>query len=171
MNKECSCVKCVGACNNKPGWFMPGEAEQAAALFDMPLAEFFATKCSVDWYENYGDDDRTVFVISPAHVNSTPGAEMPFDPRGTCRLLVDGKCSIHAAKPMECAEYMHGDSRDATSERKQRLTHAWDTPDNQAQIVALLGHAPVQAEDDDSLDATNPLAAMFKQMSRVRVRS
>lgn len=38
---SCQCVRCVNACRYRPGWFLPGEAEKAAELKGVPLADFF----------------------------------------------------------------------------------------------------------------------------------
>ena len=140
--EDCSCKRCQSACQSKPGWFMPGEAEKAAALLGLTLEEFFKTKLGVDWFE--GDPD--IFALAPALVGRPTGHEYPGNPRGACVLFVDGRCSIHAAKPLECREYLHGDDRATLAERKVRIRDAWGALAPQKQIEQLLGREPESEE-------------------------
>lgn len=151
----CTCRRCVSACRCKPGWFLPGEAEKAAALLDMTLPEFFRKHLMVDWWERWRgvhgkEDSRDVFVLSPALVGEAPGTEAPGNPRGQCVFLKNNRCSIHAAKPYECRMYVHDDADKQVSDRKEHIVAAW--ADKGPQIVALLGREPV-AEEWSFLDA------------------
>ena len=47
---SCTCEVCQSACATKPGHFMPGEAEEAAALVGLTLKEFFDLHLAVDWW-------------------------------------------------------------------------------------------------------------------------
>lgn len=146
---ECSCSKCVSACRVKPGWFLPGEAEHAAALLGKSFEAFFREHLAVDWWENYrgphGDEDhRDVFVLSPALVGKRTGTEMPGNPGGRCVFLKDNRCSIHAAKPYECRMFLHGQTDGEVQDRKRYITEAWSK--EQPRIEALLGREPVSED-------------------------
>lgn len=140
---NCTCTTCVKACSVKPGWFLPGEAERAASMKGMKLPEFFKQYLMVDWLENANDDDRDVFVLSPAiqstRVNkSNPGAEFGGDPRGKCVFFIDERCSIYGARPFECKALDHAE--DGVLERHREVGRTWT--DHQDQIVELLGREP-----------------------------
>lgn len=135
--KECRCRYCSEACNHKPGWFKPGEAEKVADHLGLSLEDLFKTKLGVDWWEGSGED---IFLLTPALSNMTPGEEYPGDPRGSCVFFEDGLCSIHSVKPFECGEYMHGDSHGEISSRHRSVADLWR--DHQDQIETLLGREP-----------------------------
>lgn len=133
---ECACSECRSACQHRPGWFMPGEAEKAAAHLGMTLKEFFAKHLAVDWLE--GEED--IFLLAPAIKGEETGEMYPGDPRGACNLLVEGKCSIHEAKPMECAVSHHSRTHDDEHELHIAIGKTW--ADHQGQVRELLGRAP-----------------------------
>ena len=136
MPPSCTCNDCVNACKQRPGWFMPGEAERAAELLGMDLRELFRTRLAVDWYEGTPD----IFLLAPALVGEQTGTEYPYDPIGRCVFLTaDDRCGIHAAKPFECAALGHEDGMDLRANRRAVVT-AW--AQNQKQIVDLLGREP-----------------------------
>lgn len=141
-NKDsCSCHGCQRACETKPGWFLPGEAEKAAALLNIPLQQFFNEYLGVDWWE---DSLNPIFVLAPATTDMDTGEEYDSNPRGICIFYKDGLCTIHDAKPFECREFLHGDSRDTTYKRHQSVAAAWE--ENQKQISDLLGRKPESSE-------------------------
>lgn len=130
---SCQCDSCKRACENKPGWFLPGEAEKAAKHLGIPLTEFFKTKLAVDWW----DGSDLIFLLAPALVGEPSGSEYPGNRRGTCIFYKKGKCEIHAVKPFECREYIHDEP---TNGRHQSVADAWKV--HQAQIRKLLKHEP-----------------------------
>ena len=141
MEHNCQCDSCKNACSFKPGWFMPGQAEKVAAHLNISLKELFDTKLMVDWYQDY-DNDRDVFLLSPAVVDGSPGSEFPGDPKGKCVFLTaEGKCGIYEVRPFECAEYIHETPRSEIDERHEAISKAWS--DYQDQITELLGREPV----------------------------
>lgn len=138
---SCTCHECQAACQRKPGWFLPGEAERAAQLMDMTMEDFFSRYLAVDWLEDYPDD---IFVLSPVVVGEDPGEEFPGDPRGTCVFYVEGRCQIHEAKPYECRAYWCGMKRgDALSH--EEVGRRW-AGEPQEQIRTLLGREPYSVE-------------------------
>lgn len=137
---DCTCDKCSAACVNKPGWFLPGEAERAAAHLGIPLVQFFRDHLGVDWREG----EPTTFVLAPALTTMEPGTEYPGDPQGRCVFLgEDGLCTIHPVKPFECREYLHDQARAETQARHEQVADAWK--DYQQQIKDLLGREPEEA--------------------------
>ena len=141
---ECQCNECKRACEHNPGWFMPGEVEIAAQHLGLPLQEFFEKNLGVNWWEAGDEIENNIFVLAPALVGEEPGYEYPGDPRGTCVFYKDGKCSIHAVKPFECAQFLHGQEFEMVHERHKAVAMAWQ--DRQEQIKELLGHEPEASE-------------------------
>ena len=134
-----TCQYCRDGCTEKPGWFLPGEAEKAAEFTGMSLPEFFRAYLAVDWWEVSGGPD--VFVLSPALVGAEPGSEFPGDPRGTCVFYKGERCRIHPVKPAECRERWRGD-RGGSSLHEDAAT-AWK--EHQGQVRELLGREPASA--------------------------
>jgi Fe-S-cluster containining protein len=139
-----TCHACRGACNYRPGWFKPGEAEKAAELLGLSLSEFFQEHLAVDWWTG----SSPVFVLAPAIAGEETGTEYPGNPRGRCIFLqADNSCQIHDAKPFECAKYWCGASKSEDFHRQ--AAEAWE--DHQDQITELLGREPVDEEYEGSI--------------------
>jgi hypothetical protein len=148
----------VAACERKPGWMKPGEAERIAAFLKIPLAELFKTYLAVDWWDN--DDAPATFLLSPAIVGWN-GTTFPYVARGRCVFLTaDKRCQIHDVKPFECAVAWCGDGPVATSiSAHKEAAQAWATPENQQQISDLLGDEPYAPEPE--VDDLIGLLGMF----------
>jgi Fe-S-cluster containining protein len=142
----CKCTSCKDACSQKPGWFLPEEAELLAGHLGVSFEEVFKTKLAVDWWEGDSSFEDNVFVLSPNVVGGDPGEEFDADPRGTCVFFVNGECSIHEVKPFECRSLMHTDSSEEVAARHLSTAHAWDNPEAQDQIKKLMGREPVALE-------------------------
>jgi Fe-S-cluster containining protein len=134
---DCQCNKCRGACEHKPGWFLPGEAERVADYLGVDLQELFDTRLVVDYWVGDGLDGDT-YVLSPGIVGREPGAVLPFDPRGACVFYKNGLCEIHPVKPHECRETMA--CQPGNENLHQETAMAWRY--HQAQIKGLLGKTP-----------------------------
>jgi hypothetical protein len=140
---DCTCPTCQSACIEKPGWFMPGEAEKVAEYLGITLPELFAEHLAIDWWKDDGDDERiidTVFVLAPGIVTAPAGQEYPGYPKGQCRFFKDGRCSIHPVKPFECREAIHGTPSGVVHARHADVAVAWK--DHQDQPTELLGDEP-----------------------------
>jgi Fe-S-cluster containining protein len=138
-----TCAACSDACSHKPGWFLPGEAERAAAHLGLTLQELFDRHLLVDyWSGTKATDYEDVFVLSPAIVGATPGREFPRDPLGTCVFFQAGRCAIHEVKPFECRDYWCGDgvTAEENKTRREQVALAWR--DHQGQLDELLGREP-----------------------------
>lgn len=147
---SCACPTCRQACEHKPGWLMPGEAEVAAEALGLSPRDFFRRFLAVDWWD--GDprdghyDLENVFVLAPA-VGGCAGGMYPANPKGRCVFYTDARlCAIHPVKPFECRTYAHGPKDDT----HRQVAIAWIP--HQEQIRDLLGREPV-AEDYSPLDA------------------
>ena len=149
-----TCDYCRHGCTNKPGWFMPGEAERAAGFLGLPLEDFFRQYLAVDWWEADHRIDDTTFVLSPAIKGEDAGTEFPGEPRGTCVFYKDERCQIHPVKPAECGALWCGDRSRSTVHLDTAL--AWVA--HQDQITALLGREP-EAEEFDS--PFSPFGSLF----------
>lgn len=128
---SCQCVRCVDACRVRTGWFLPGEAEKAAELKGMILADFFKQYLGVDWWS----DDT--LILAPAIRGMFTGGRYPEDPEGTCVFLVDGKCDIHDAKPFECRAYIHTETSEEVQARHRTVVDAWRAEQHQKQCREL----------------------------------
>lgn len=141
---DCSCSTCQSACQYKPGWFTPGEAEKAAEFLGIDLQTFFREHLAVDWWAADSTFESDVFLLSPAVVGEETGAEFPANPRGHCVFYADGQCTIHAVKPFECRQTMHTDSDAVVAERHKSIARQWEN--SQEQIRDLLGRDPESEE-------------------------
>jgi Fe-S-cluster containining protein len=140
---ECTCNVCQSACENKPGWLLPGEAEKIAKFLNLDLQECFNKYLGVDWYER---SEGNIFLLAPAITSMTPGEEYPGDPRGRCIFYKEGRCGVHDVKPHGCAEYIHTLTRQEVYAIRDNIVKAWGS--NQSQITELLGSEPESEEFD-----------------------
>lgn len=105
---ECACDRCVKACHEYPGWFLPAEAERAAERIGIPF-ETFSKALILDHCSNQEVGDAP-YVYSPRKIGvdrpddriRSPNAQMV---KGKCVFLGDdNRCGIHEVKPFECRE-------------------------------------------------------------------
>jgi Fe-S-cluster containining protein len=141
--RSCACYKCKGACRSKPGWYLPGEAERTAKLLGISLQELFDKYLCVDWYEWFNDwgDSHDTFLLAPATTKTDPGGISHYWNTGICIFLKNWHCTIHGAHPHECRKYSHVSRRRDNHRRHKAVAVAWDKPEHQEQIKALLGGA------------------------------
>ena len=84
---DCSCEECKSACERKPGWLKPGQAEVVASHLNISLEELFQTKLMVDFWEHLEEfNNKDAFVLSPAVVGGNPGEVPVQSPRNLCLL-------------------------------------------------------------------------------------
>lgn len=133
---SCMCYNCKSACQNKPGWFMPGEAEHVASYLGISLEDLFKSKLIVDWWEDRPD----IFLLSPGVINGRFGVEAQGDATGTCVFFKNGLCEIHSVKPFECKEGIHGRVREINRRIHKQVAGTWQL--HQDQIKTLLHHVP-----------------------------
>lgn len=153
IENACSCAKCAGACEHKPGWFKPEQIAPLAEALGLSEQELFDKHLQVDWYEAE-DDEGDIFVLSPAVVDGDAGDMFDGDPRGVCRWFIEGKCAIHdLGKPFECAAYHHTDTNDAARVHHKEAALAWKG--EHERIKKLLGREPETSQFFD------PFATLF----------
>lgn len=109
---DAGCMRRNRCCKNSPGWFAPGEAEQAAALLQLTPDVFVRRYLIIDFMEV---DGERVEVFVPAKIGRD-GA--PLIPTGTradalyqafrspCIFFSEEGCQIYAARPLECQRYL-----------------------------------------------------------------
>lgn len=100
--RNCICEICVAACKRQPGIFAPGEAEKAADLLGMPFDQFKKEKLIESYMTEWSDPHflmpRKIGIDEDLDIASDEGTSTP----GRCVFLVNERCQIHAAKPIEC---------------------------------------------------------------------
>lgn len=148
VRTECSCSTCQSWCRHVPGWFLPDEAERAAALKGLTIEDFFARFLTVD----YWDADEPIYTLRPATTRETPGNVSGFNPLGACVFYIDGRCDIHAAKPYECATARC--DAEVPADWHEQTGATWAP--HQDTITRLFGYAPEQPECD-AVDALSLL--------------
>lgn len=106
------CIRRGLCCRTNPGWFGPGEVEQAAAFLGMDVDDFVRTYVIIDRVEV---DGARVEVFVP--VKRGRGG-VPVAQPGTrvdalysmfpspCIFFVDNGCRIYGARPSECRAYL-----------------------------------------------------------------
>lgn len=120
--KDCACPTCVNCCaSGNPGWFMPGEAEKAAAFLDMTFESFKAKFLVRDWWAGHedfevlapiktipdpSDNKDQIMGMIVESARARPGGRAPYAyPAipGRCVFLDEkDRCKIHPVKPFEC---------------------------------------------------------------------
>ena len=154
--KSCTCRRCSQPCKTVPGWFMPGEVEQAAKLLGLSLRAFFRRYVGI----TFRSRKPTVFALAPSTRSMKAGAEYPADPRGECVFLTrEGRCAIHAAKPYECRMYDHSMTDAEHEVVVNDLIAAWEP--HQSQIHELVGRKQLKALDAVRDSATGKIMATF----------
>lgn len=116
-DNDCTCRRCVNACKQQPGWFAPGEAEKAAELLGIPFEEFkkFIIKDSCD--DQYAENAPYIYAPRKIGVDLPDSEFREYQQKrkqGTCVFLKEDRCSIHQAKPYECAKIKACDFHNGT---------------------------------------------------------
>lgn len=136
---QCQCDYCRSCCGYKPGWFLPKEAEKVAEYMNLSLKDFFNKYLGVDWYENYGKEGKSVFVLAPATKTMRTGKLYSAKPTGECIFFVNELCKIHSIKPYECAV---AGCKTKSKKRHPMMARIWNKTEYQNQIKELLGRTP-----------------------------
>ena len=135
----CSCERCQGACQHKPGWFRPEQIAPLAAALGLTEQQLFDHYLQVDWW--VVDDGNEIFVLSPGVVRGDLGGMFDRDPRGTCVWFKDGKCAIHElGKPYECASWRHDTPEGCGQVVHHETARSW--ADHADKVRQLLGRDP-----------------------------
>lgn len=136
---ECQCERCKEACDERPGWFLPGEIQPLAENLGITAQELFDNHLGVDWWEEHESNGEDVFVLAPAIKGTRERREYRSDPHGECKFFVEGKCLIHKlGKPYECAALNH----ESCENNHEKAADAWAGKEHQDFIEQLFGRKP-----------------------------
>lgn len=130
---SCQCLECQLSCAIRPGYFAPGEAEKAAELLGLTMKQFFDQHLVAELPRRAG-----WMILVPASGGNKPGTVDDRDvPVGRCVFFgKDGKCSIYAARPLECRLAHHDHTSDENQRIHDQIGYSWQH--NQAEIRSLL---------------------------------
>jgi Fe-S-cluster containining protein len=149
----CTCTHCVNACESKPGWFMPEQIPALLEHFQVKTIKELLPKIGIDFLDHPADGP---LVLAPNIVGNNSHV-YPLEPRGVCVFLKEGRCSIHAVKPFECAELLHGDSHMTVGLRHAGIGKAWRGRQELEEF----------RKDIPEPDAMEMLNFMFSQMDKL----
>lgn len=144
---DCSCHKCVACCSSCPGWFLPGEAEKAAALLGMEPDDFKRTYCIVDYWVGGAETLRPAKVNEKGRWPELATFSSAWCP-ARCVLLENDRCRIHDAKPHEC-KMVYGCKPTPTSDEpgsRYLIQKAWA----EAGARGYMADEPDDEEGDES---------------------
>ncbi len=159
---ELGCIRRGLCCRTSPGWFGPGEVEQAAALLGLAPDAFVRQYCIVDRFE--GAAGPPVFVFAPVKLDrfgapALPPASLVDDwyrlLKGPCVFYDGHGCRIYAARPVECRAYLCSQppernlSHDAVAELWRTAARAAEAP----------GETAAAAATGEAADASAPQGA------------
>lgn len=106
------CIRRGLCCRSSPGWFGPGEVEQAAALLDLEPDAFVRRYLVVDSLEVDGEEVHVFAPVKlaldgkPAIPPATRADALYRSLRGTCVFFDGVGCGIYEARPIECQRYI-----------------------------------------------------------------
>lgn len=147
---NCTCKKCISYCEERPGWFRPGEMPRLARYSKMPVDELFRKYLIADFWIG---EKANIHVLSPikdfGRIKSEKKREMldlqrehnklmgrHCDRPGSCAswgyafihapciFLERGRCRIYAARPFECAISRH-DKRESANSIRELIADEW----------------------------------------------
>lgn len=106
------CIRRGICCRTSPGWFAPGEVEEAAALLGVEPDELVRGHLVIDAVEV---DGARVEAFTPVKLDrngepsispATRADELYRALRGTCTFFDGEGCRIYGARPLECRRYV-----------------------------------------------------------------
>jgi hypothetical protein len=173
----CDCAECQELCSIFPGWLTPRGLRNLARHLGVEVPALFRTHLALDAWHRFAEPD--VLIPIPRHEGARPGEKVRrripsffaiasglVGDVSACGLLVEGRCSIHAAKPRECAD-SYGD-RCGTAARlgldpagreiHERIARMWMRPGVQTWLDAQLRAAGLDPEALHENDDGDPLS-------------
>lgn len=106
------CIRRGICCRSSPGWFAPGEVEQAAEVLGITPHELVGQSLVID---SIDVDGERVEVFAPVKLDRfgkpalRPGArvdDLYRFLRGVCTFFDGNGCGIYEARPYECRQYV-----------------------------------------------------------------
>jgi len=124
---SCKCDNCKGACEHKPGWFLPDQVEAVLDHFKVKhVDDLLGQQLAIDWYIN---DGLNVLVLSPQVESNKGSIQFPGDPQGVCVFYKRGLCEIYDVRPFECRKLNHDNEQEDIDERHRFTSESWDGSD------------------------------------------
>lgn len=111
-NPELGCIRRGLCCRSNPGWFGPGEAEQAAAVLGLEPDAFVRNYLVVTSVEVDGQEVHAFAPVKLGRDNKPqlkPGTRadrLYYMLRGPCVFFDGSGCRIYQARPIECQRYV-----------------------------------------------------------------
>ena len=134
--KGCSCSKCASLCHGSPGWFLPGQATEAAKSLGMTLHAFFDAYLVIEFWTSGHD----IYVLAPRKVDQDGQKYATFADgfpgrNGTCRLwsATSGCLLDFWTRPAECATAYA--CKETNGLRREEISDAWRK--DQSELKAL----------------------------------
>ena len=125
--KSCRCDSCRGACEHKPGWFIPSQIAGLLAHFNVDkIHDLLGFGFAIDWWV---EDDKDTLILSPNIKGNEGNIRYPHNPQGECVFFEGGECKIHPVKPFECAELSHNDKGAIIDNRHGFVSTKWRNSD------------------------------------------
>jgi len=175
----CACDACQRLCSIFPGWLTPRGLRDLARHLGVEVPALFRTHLALDAWHEYEKPD--VLIPVPRNEDAGPGKKVrrrvpsffailsgSIEKTSACGLLIAGRCSIHAAKPRECADSYSG--RCDTAARlgldpdgqgvHSRIARTWARPGVQAWLDAQLRAAGLDPEALHEDEDGDPLSMM-----------
>lgn len=122
---SCTCEKCVKACKHQPGWFAPGEAENAAEFLGVEFEKFskdslIKDHCSSQIAKNapyvWAPRKRGVDIVSDEI--RKPKEQWT---EGDCIFLFEDRCSIYPVRPFECRKAFACDFKEGARDKIENM--------------------------------------------------
>ena len=151
---SCRCQGCQDACRKTPGWMAPGQAAEIAKYMGITKSELYKSFLVTDyWCPEYSGDkeiEPETMVLAPASdIPKVPGKRTPYEAgikvswgygfqAGTCIFFNEknGRCKIHAVKPIECRVAVCCDKGDSPKEGdREKIKDLWKGHQDEAQGV------------------------------------
>lgn len=140
MSADCTCDECVGACTIEPGWFAPGQAEEAASLLNLDFEKFKKKYLIIDYWEQDELAPDDIYLYTPRKIGAEvedEGAVASYwyhETWAPCVFLKDSRCLIHETKPKECRMVRH--DRTHKIRPRERIMKLWRRAGNPLSSMA-----------------------------------
>lgn len=137
---SCECKDCRAACQNSPGWFMPGGVRALANHLNLDVPTLFAKFLGVGVTAMPDGTQRHGVMPHKLRDGKKPGGVWTLEELATpgrCVFFDRGKCAIYPVRPYECARVMHDRQREGIRLR-HHIVRAW-TPAELAPYAELSG--------------------------------
>ena len=125
----CDCPDCRQACQNSPGWFLPGQIEPLARVLGRSPQELFRACLALGTTQM--PTGKRMLGVMPHKLRDfkKPGQIWALnelaDP-GRCIFYEHGKCAIYDVRPYECSRMHHSHTARQTHELRHFIVRQWN---------------------------------------------